>query len=375
MRLVVFLSFFFCSVYGVGQSTNWSTASLDELDAEQFRRLEKGEKDLEEIPKIIIRKSGKTPSKYLINAYTVLGIINKNKGFYVSSLNYNLLALSAAERLKDDGRISACLNNIGTLYLLQENYTKAVVFFERSLKEEEKLKNPEQKSIRLYNLGDAYKRQGQLDEAMGYFTASLLIERKLKNNIGIAYALLGQADVYLQMKRHSDLQATLQQILAKDLDAEGQIELLRITGAGYLANGQINEAILQFKRGIQQAEQSASKTQLADLYFLLAQSFEQQGELSSANACFKKHITIYKSLQSNLIKNQLEDLTYQSALQQKELRIVYLKKQQELAEQTAKAQKELRAYDWRIVLFSVLSLLGIVATVMFGVKRIIGTQR
>ncbi len=374
MRLVVLFSFMLLSLQSFGQPKDWSMASLDQLDAEQFRRLEKGEKAQEEIPKLIIQKTGKQPSKYLINAYTVLGIINKNRGYYVSSLNYHLLALSAAERLKDKGRISACLNNIGTLYLLQENYPKAIVFFDRSLKEEEKLQNPEQKSIRLYNLGDAYKRQGQLDEAMGYFTASLLIERKLNNSIGIAYALLGQADVYLLMNRQSDLDATVSSIQVNALDVEGQLEFYRIKGKGQLLKGNSSEAIQQFNSGIQLAHRSASKTQLAELYLLMAQSYDHMKAVDQANIWYKKHIEVYKSLQSNLIKNQLEDLTYQNELQQKEYKIVYLKQQQELAKTNIQAQKALRSFDWRIVIFSICSVVGIALTVVFGIKKLVNNS-
>jgi len=358
-----------------GISKDWNKEKLLDLDKEQFRRLENGEKQLEEIPRLIIQKSGKQPNKYLINAYTLLGIVNKNKGFYVSALNYNLLALSASERLKDQGRISACLNNIGTLYLLQENYKKAISFFERSLKLEESLNNPEQKSIRFYNLGDAYKRLNQLDEAMGYFTSSLLIERKLKNKIGIAYALLGQADVYLKTKRNSDVTAALQQIVYTDLDEEGKIEFFRISGTAFRSANNLEMAIKTFLKGTELANKTGSKTQLADLFLLLAQTFELQKNLPEANRYYKRHIQVYKALQSNLIKNQLEDLTYQNELQQKELKIVYLKKQQELAQQNALAQQRLRSYDWRIVLFSVVSLIGIVITVIGGMKKIMGTQK
>ena len=372
MKYIAALLLVVVPLCGIGK--DWSNEELSELDKEQFRRLEQGEDELEEIPRLIIRKSGKQTTKYLINAYTLLGIVNKNRGFYVSSLNYNLLALSAAERLKDSGRISACLNNIGTLYLLQENYKKAILFFERSLKLEETLNNPEQKSIRFYNLGDAYKHLDQLDEAMGYFTSSLLIERKLRNKIGIAYALLGQADVYLKMNRVSDLNATLQQIKESDLDSEGQITLFRISGSA-LRFTNPEQAVGSFLKGIKMADRTGSKTQLADLYLLLAQTFEQQKDFVEANRYFKLHIHVYKDLQSNLIKNQLEDLTYQNELQKQELKIVYLEKQQKLAEQNAKAQQQLRAYDWRIVLFSVLSLIGMVITVIAGMKKMIGTQK
>jgi len=368
--LVVLL--FVVPVFGIAQ--NWQQKDMESLDHEQFRRLENGETELEEIPKIIISKSGKKPSVYLVNAYTVLGIANKNKGYYVSSLNYSLLALSAAERLHDRARISACLNNIGILFFLQENYKKAIHYFNRSLKLEEQLQKKDQKSIRLFNLGDAYKQLNQFDEAMGYYTASLLIERDLKNPIGISYALLGQADVYQKMERSSDVKSALEQIVLTDLDKEGQIEYHRIKGELFTSEGEFTEGISELQRGIQLANAQHNKTSLSQLYLLLGTAYEKKADFRAANQSYKQHIALHKSLQSNLIKNQLEDLTYQNELQQKEMRIRYLRKQHELSRKNELAQKRLRAFDWRIVLFSIASLIGIVVTVILGTKKLLSTR-
>lgn len=153
-------------------------------------------------------KEAKLPI-YQINAYTILGIVNKNKGYYVTSVDYYNNALKVAEETRDEGRISACYNNIGSVHQIQEDYAKALTYYKKSLELEEKLNNPLQKSIRLYNIGEIYREMDSLSLALSNFNNSLIIEKEYKNNEGIVYALLGISDVYLQLNRPTDASISL----------------------------------------------------------------------------------------------------------------------------------------------------------------------
>ena len=103
---------------------------------------------------------------YKINALTILGIINKEKGYYVTALNHYLNALNTAELNNDQPRVSACYNNIGQIYQLQKNYIKANSYYHLSLEIEDSLANPLQKSIRYYNIGEVFNELDSLDLAI-----------------------------------------------------------------------------------------------------------------------------------------------------------------------------------------------------------------
>lgn len=185
-------------------------AELDRLDSIAFAALENGLPDIEKKANRLLDKSVRNNSLlHEINAHTLLGIVNKNKGYYITSINHYFNALNAAELRKDTGRVSACYNNIGSVYQLQENYLKSLQYFRKSLKLEEKLDNPLQKSIRLYNKGDVYRELDSLDLALNYFNQSLLIEERYQNQEGIMYALLGMADVYTSVKRVADAEISM----------------------------------------------------------------------------------------------------------------------------------------------------------------------
>jgi tetratricopeptide (TPR) repeat protein len=343
-----------------------------QLDALMFRQLESGSGDPSVQAQEIIRRSEEKASLYLTNAFTVLGIVNKNRGYYVSALNYYLKALNTASVLGDKGRISACLNNIGIIYELQENYPKAIQYFERSLKIEEKLHQPLQKSIRLFNLGDCYFKSGSYEEALGYYTASLLIERKEGNALGVAFAQLGMAGVYLRTNRITDATSALQMIRLPDGDPELQILFLKRKGECELALSHADEARALLEEAALFSNRTGFRNELLEIYWLLAELHQGQKNPVVASAYYRKYIALNRELQSSLVRNQIEDMTYQQALQRKELEIRYLREQRRLAVQNAGAMKALRQMDWKIALFSIAALVTLVLILVSGIKRLTG---
>lgn len=205
--LILFLLIFF-SKLSLAQ-----TNELYLLDSSAFAALESNAPDITEQANVLLEagKKANAPIQQ-INAYTILGIVNKNKGYYVTAVEFYNKALEVAESANDIGRISACYNNIGTVYQIQENYSKALSYFQQSLDLEEQLENPLQKSIRLFNIGDMYREMDSLSLALINFNSSLLIEKEHRNNEGIVYALLGIADVYLRLDRNTDASLTLEEV-------------------------------------------------------------------------------------------------------------------------------------------------------------------
>lgn len=354
------------------QDASAQQQSLAELEKRAFQQLESGKTDPTALAETILTQAGNRPSIYVINANTILGIVHKNKGHYVSALEYYLDALTVSEKLKDNGRISASLNNIGIIYVLQENYKKAIDYFNRSLQLEEDLKQPLQKSIRLFNLGDCYKELKQYDEALGYYTNSLLIEKRLKNPIGIIYAQLGIAEVYIHTDRLTDAQTTLVGVatLLQDADQEAEVLYYKLKGEEAIESNQLSEAERWLKKAIDFSQKHDLKNELLDIYLLLSKLYESNNQPQLAVVHYRKYIELNNELQSNFVKNQLEDLTYQNKLNRKQLEITLLQKEKDLAKENARAMQQLRQYDWRIMIFSVLSMLFVIAVVFLGVRRL-----
>jgi tetratricopeptide (TPR) repeat protein len=351
----------------------WKDQSFQQLDKEQFRRLEGGKEDPLFICKLIIEKANNRPSIYLINAYTVSGIVNKNKGFYVTALDNYLKASKISLELKDEGRYSASLNNIGIIYVLQENYKKAIYYFNKSLEIEENRKDPLQKSIRYFNLGDCYKELSKYNEAIGFYTNSLLIENKLKNEVGIIYAQLGLAEVYLSTKRIADAEQALSEIekMKDAFDNESKVLFLRLKGKLSKKKLQFDAAEEFFMEAKDLSERNELINEQVKVTQNLSELFELKKDYKKALKYSKEFLNLNNTLKSNHIKNQLEEMIYQQEIQQKELEITYLKEQKELAKKNENAVRKLRQFDIKIAIFSVLSMLAFVGIVVFGLRKMI----
>jgi tetratricopeptide (TPR) repeat protein len=140
--------------------------------------------------------------KELSNSYTILGILNKNKGYYQISVSNYLKALEFSQLLGDWKRASVYLNNIGVILFLNGQSNEAIDYYYKSVKLEKQAKNREQLSIRYYNLGESYQSLNDFDSANFYFETSLAIEKEIKNELGIKYALYGLSNLYLSVKNY-----------------------------------------------------------------------------------------------------------------------------------------------------------------------------
>lgn len=374
-KLSVFIICLFVLINGFvfANKSMWKDESFQQLDKEQFRRLEEGKEDPLFISKLIIEKANNRPSIYLINAYTVSGIVNKNKGFYVTALDNYLKASKISLELKDEGRYSASLNNIGIIYVLQENYSKAIYYFNKSLEIEEGRKDPLQKSIRYFNLGDCYKELGKYNEAIGFYTNSLLIENNLKNKVGIIYAQLGLAEVYLSTKRIADAEQALAEIekMKDAFDSESKVLFLRMKGKLSKKKLEFEAAEKFFMEAKDLSERNELINEQVKVTQNLSELFELKKDYKKALKYSKEFLNLNNTLKSNHIKNQLEEMIYQQEIQQKELEITYLKEQKELAKKNENAVRKLRQFDIKIAIFSVLSMLAFVGIVVFGLRKMI----
>jgi hypothetical protein len=374
-QLLLFLVFF--SIFdSIGQLPTES--DLKKLDSIAFTALENNASDILDKAQNLLEASEKVkPSFYRVNAYTIYGIVNKNRGFYVTSLDYYLKALNAAEQIKDIPRRSACLNNIGSVYQLQGKYKLAIDYFNESLELEKNLNNPLQKSIRYYNLGECYKDINNLDMALTYFNNSLLIEKKSKNNEGITYAQLGIADVYIRIKRLIDAEITLEE--TKKLLTENQIEeniiYHKLNGKLKMALSDLNGALNEFSTGERISKQFKIYTNITELLKLQIEILESQSNWQKASAKYKEYVQLNEQLNSVQIKNQLDDLNFRNELVKKQLEIELVQEERDLAKKNEQFEKDLRIYGQKITWFVVILLISCIGLILFGVKKLTNNKQ
>ncbi len=372
-KKIIFLLFSIILPCGVLLSQNSGEKKLRELDFIAFTSLENNSSTvLEDAYKLLSESLKSKPNFYRINAYTLLGIINKDRGFYVTSLDFYLKALNAAENLKDFPRQSACLNNIGSVYQLQGNYSQAIDYFNQSLTIEEKLNQPLQKSIRFYNIGECYKDVDSLDLALTYFNNSLLIEQKAKSNEGIVYAYLGIADVYIRIKRFTDASIVIGTIEKKI--QQGQIEeaiiLHKLKGKLFLSSGNSSSALSEFQEGENLSLKYKNSTNLLEIVKLQIEVYEKSSDWQKAASKYKQYVSLNEKMNSLHIKNQLDDLNYRNEITKKELEIELVQEERDLAKKNEKFEKNLRVYGLKITWFVIALLVLSISLILYGVNKL-----
>ncbi len=242
---------------------------LNELDSIAYGALASSEKNVEQKANELLKAGQEANSPiHQINAYTLLGIINKNKGYFVTAVEFHNEALKVAEEAQDLGRVSVCYNNIGSVYQIQKNHSKALYYFKESLELEDQLNNPLQKSIRLYNIGDIYREMDSLSLALSNFNSSLLIEREFNNDEGIAYALLGIADIYFKLDKPTDAELSLNETEKYLESSNVEIEILYqiLTAELLRSKGKFKEALSTLRKARKISEKNDFRVHITEIY-------------------------------------------------------------------------------------------------------------
>ena len=129
-----------------------------------------------------------------VSALVIIGsIYRNNKATEAKALNYLLKALPLSEamgHIDGAGTISA---NIGELYFDLNDFTNAIVYFERSIKSQDSSTNT---SYAYNGLGKTYLKQGDFKQALNYHTKALAIAKEINDKVNEGISLEGIANVY-----------------------------------------------------------------------------------------------------------------------------------------------------------------------------------
>ena len=128
-----------------------------------------------------------------------IGIVYTNQKNYDDALYYYKRAQRFGEELDDDYSLAKVYSNIGIIYDKKEIYDTARTYFESAKKLAIKLNDNVHLATTLTNLGANAELRGSNFEAMEYYTESVKIKKKIGNDARTAIAILGLANVYIQL--------------------------------------------------------------------------------------------------------------------------------------------------------------------------------
>jgi signal transduction histidine kinase len=139
--------------------------------------------------------------------------VNRIVGNYPVAMELSQRAIGEYEKANNQGGLGQTYNNIGLIYLRENELAKAAQFFFIGIGHARQANNLESVSVILNNLGLVAQNQQQYDSAVYYFQASYQLSRARRDsvvmannlrNLGNAYRLAGRTDsalYYLPLAR------------------------------------------------------------------------------------------------------------------------------------------------------------------------------
>ena len=260
-------------------------------------------------------------------AYTFLGVYNDRTGKSYLGIDYFLKALRIYEQLQNKRLIAACYNNIGVIYLTQEDNQEAYRYFDKALEVWTALNYKSGIARALNNIAIVSEREGKDSLALEYYSRSLKLNEELGSKSSVSVALNSIGKIY--MRRNQLEEAFIyQQRALQEAQVAGATTRYAVIYAAiseiYLKQSKHKEALLAAQRALQYALQVNAKEDIADSYELISKAYEADNDFKKAYAYQKLYMSLNDSLQRSENKNAIERFrsNYEMEKKQKEISVL-----------------------------------------------------
>ena len=337
-----------------------------------------------------------------------LGYFQINSSRYDSGIYYETKALAAAKIIGDKNRMALIYVNRGSAYIETQQYQKAMPDIREAIRLSEETGNKDRQSRALEAMGELYMYQQNAEAALPWAEKALELEKEIGDGGMQSASEMMIGGIYLDRKDYKKAESYMLDAIGKaerndrpDIIAECCMTLSDI----YLENHLYTKAIAVAQKGIGYAKSVQLVDRVAALYQNLGDAFyanEQYSEALNAHRLGYEMIKGNKSFQKNQYQN-LEGMAqsynalgdfknaYQSALlasaikdsallnerdeklmrlqaefetERKEKQITLLKKDKQLARETAQKQR-----TFQYAAYIILGLLALLAFLVINRYR------
>ncbi len=191
------------------------------------------------------------------------------------------------------------VNAMGTLYLSQGDFDKAIELYQRFLKVSEESGDLFGIGMAANNMGSVYTHKGDYDKAIPLFKKKLAISEKLGNKVGIAMAANNLGWIYCQ-KKNFDKAIELYEIalsIAEELD--DKFGILNVTinlGSLYRSKVNYNRAFALFRKAMTIAKKVGDKQAIGAVYLASGEIYNELNELHKSTEYLKRARAIFEEL-------------------------------------------------------------------------------
>lgn len=287
------------------------------------------------------------------SAYNNIANILIFQANYTKAVEYLQQALQIGEDLNNINIISKCVNNIGISYYYLGSYDLAVEFYERSIKLAEELGDVWRIGAGLDNLGLIYHEIKDYDKALEYHKKSLEIRKELEDTAGIASCYHNMGIIYSKLAdstNNAETEALEYYRIALEMNRSTNnkrqmVKCLHSLAIFYFSTGRHKEAIKSAEEGLHISKEIGTLEDQKNLYSLLSDIQDKEGDYKNALNNFIKYHYVYDSLNNFENVKKTAQLEMQHAFDKKEKEREFSQMQSDLLkEEELKQQKLLRNF-------------------------------
>jgi tetratricopeptide (TPR) repeat protein/serine phosphatase RsbU (regulator of sigma subunit) len=214
-----------------------------------------------------------------------IGFVYYIKGDVSKALEYFHLSLAIQEEIEDKLGIASSLNNIGSIYKDQGDISKGLEYLHKSLKLREEIGDKSVIASSLNNIGHIYQVQGDVHKAFEYYHKSIKIREEIEDKLGVAECLNNIAAIFhdqgyvLKALEYSHKSLVIRE---EKGDKKGIALSLNNIGAIYKNQGDITKALEYYNKSLTIYKEIGSKEGIANSLTNIGAIYKSHGDTSKS---------------------------------------------------------------------------------------------
>ncbi len=309
-------------------------------------------------------------------AYNILGSVAYKNADYPGASRYFLNALAIYEHEQDKVRMAVIYNNVGSIDIVIQNYKEGELYIKKSIELRKELSagKPDDMEAKkalskaYNNMGSLYGQQNEYDKAMPYYQDALKLKEESGDTRGAAQTRCNIGLIYLHRNKEKEAYDCFQSALTVFRQAEDQIGVvlaLENTGLACAALKKYDEGVAALNEALKLEKALNLKEDVQATYNSFADLYMQKGDFKTANDYLVKFIQLKDTLLNDKINNQTSELQEKYKSTQKQNQIDLLQQQEKNKDLAASRQ---RLFIYAIVF--VLLMMVVLAVVLWNRNKL-----
>jgi len=276
----------------------------------------------------------------VFNSLYYMGFSNQRMGNMEKAIDYNMKAYEVSQSLQRLDLQSSILNNIGNVYMVNDEDSVAAVYFEKSIMIEKRLgeSRRSQLAVRLGNVSTAYMKLGRCEDAISAAEEGLRIDKEIGRPNKIAIRLNQLGDVYMAC-------GSLQDAIQCEREAYSYFEkagskygisiVLHSLGEMYEQDCNIDSALYYFHKSLECAEIIDNKLLIQEISKSLYNIYKDINPRLAIDY-YEQYVNIKDSILNEKNQKMLNDFQVRYSTREKDLEIELYKRDNQYNENVLK---------------------------------------